>query len=68
MNLAERTLAYLYSFLRPSSCLRYRSNESRTFGLEAKFMKAVHANGKMKRRVYEKELRKLQVGLCRLQD
>jgi len=30
--------------------------------------KAVRANGKMKRKVYEKELRKLQVELCRLQD
>ena len=30
--------------------------------------KAAHANGKMKRRVYEKELHKLQVELCRLQD
>jgi polyphosphate kinase 2 len=30
--------------------------------------KAVRANGKMKRKVYEKELRKLQVELCRVQD
>src|SRR5215472_12237711 len=30
--------------------------------------KAVRANGKLKRKVYEKELRKLQVELCRLQD
>ena len=30
--------------------------------------KAAHANGKMKRKVYEKELHKLQVELCRLQD
>jgi polyphosphate kinase 2 len=30
--------------------------------------KTVRANGKMKRKVYEKELRKLQVELCRLQD
>ena len=30
--------------------------------------KAAHANGKMKRTVYEKELHKLQVELCRLQD
>src|SRR5262247_3862467 len=30
--------------------------------------KAAHANGKMKRKVYEKELDKLQVELCRLQD
>ena len=30
--------------------------------------KAVRANGKMKRKAYEKELRKLQVELCRLQD
>ena len=29
---------------------------------------AAHANGKMKRKVYEKELHKLQVELCRLQD
>jgi hypothetical protein len=28
--------------------------------------KAAHANGKMKRKVYEKELHKLQVELCRL--
>jgi len=30
--------------------------------------KAAHANGKMKRKVYEKELHKLQVELCRSQD
>jgi polyphosphate kinase 2 len=30
--------------------------------------KATHANGKMKRKVYEKEMHKLQVELCRLQD
>jgi len=30
--------------------------------------KANHADGKMKRKVYEKELHKLQVELCRLQD
>ena len=30
--------------------------------------KAARANGKMKRKVYEKELRQLQVELCRLQD
>ena len=30
--------------------------------------KAAHANGKMKPKVYEKELHKLQVELCRLQD
>jgi polyphosphate kinase len=30
--------------------------------------KAAHANGKMKRKVYEKELHKLQVQLCQLQD
>ena len=30
--------------------------------------KAPHANGKMKQKVYEKELHKLQVELCRLQD
>ena len=30
--------------------------------------KATHADGKMKRKVYEKELHKLQVELCRLQD
>ena len=30
--------------------------------------KAAHANGKMQRKVYEKELHKLQVELCRLQD
>ena len=30
--------------------------------------KAAHANGKMKQKVYEKELHKLQVELCRLQD
>jgi polyphosphate kinase len=30
--------------------------------------KGTHANGKMKRKAYEKELRKLQVELCRLQD
>jgi polyphosphate kinase len=30
--------------------------------------KAAHANGKMKRKVYEKELHKLQVELCQLQD
>ncbi len=30
--------------------------------------KADHANGKMKRKDYEKELRQLQVELCRLQD
>ena len=30
--------------------------------------KAIHADGKMKRKVYEKELHKLQVELCRLQD
>src|SRR3974390_1591775 len=29
---------------------------------------AHHANGKMKQKVYEKELHKLQVELCRLQD
>jgi polyphosphate kinase 2 len=29
---------------------------------------AAHANGKMKRKVYEKELHQLQVELCRLQD
>jgi polyphosphate kinase 2 len=29
---------------------------------------AAHANGKVKRKVYEKELHKLQVELCRLQD
>jgi polyphosphate kinase 2 (PPK2 family) len=31
-------------------------------------VKAAHANGKMKRKVYEKELQKLQVELCRVQD
>src|SRR5215831_6910581 len=30
--------------------------------------KATHANGKMKRKVYEKELHRLQVELCRLQE
>jgi polyphosphate kinase 2 len=30
--------------------------------------KAAHADGKMKQKVYEKELHKLQVELCRLQD
>jgi polyphosphate kinase 2 (PPK2 family) len=30
--------------------------------------RAAHANGKMKQKVYEKELYKLQVELCRLQD
>ena len=30
--------------------------------------KATHADGKMKRKVYEKEMHKLQVELCRLQD
>src|SRR5262249_60510808 len=30
--------------------------------------KAAHANGKLKRKAYEKELHKLQVELCRLQD
>jgi polyphosphate kinase len=30
--------------------------------------KAAHANGKMKRKVYEKELHELQVELCRSQD
>jgi polyphosphate kinase 2 (PPK2 family) len=30
--------------------------------------KAAHANGKMKQKVYEKELHKLQLELCRLQD
>jgi hypothetical protein len=30
--------------------------------------KAAHANGKMKRKVYKKELHKLQVELCRSQD
>ena len=30
--------------------------------------KAAHANGKLKRKVYDKELHKLQVELCRLQD
>src|SRR3974377_918879 len=30
--------------------------------------KVAHAGGKMKRKVYEKELHKLQVELCRLQD
>src|SRR6516162_7627118 len=30
--------------------------------------KVAHADGKMKRKVYEKELRKLQVELCRVQD
>jgi hypothetical protein len=30
--------------------------------------KAARANGKMKQKVYEKELHKLQVELCRLQD
>ena len=30
--------------------------------------KAAHAKGKMKIKVYEKELHKLQVELCRLQD
>src|SRR6516162_8938065 len=30
--------------------------------------KAAHAKGKMKPKVYEKELHKLQVELCRLQD
>ena len=30
--------------------------------------KADHPNGKMKRKVYEKELQKLQVELCRLQE
>src|SRR5215469_13056659 len=30
--------------------------------------KGAHANGKMKRKVYEKELQKLQIELCRLQD
>src|ERR1700742_3622016 len=30
--------------------------------------KAAHANGKMKRKAYEKELQELQVELCQLQD
>jgi hypothetical protein len=30
--------------------------------------KGAHANGKMKRKTYEKKLQKLQVELCRLQD
>jgi polyphosphate kinase 2 (PPK2 family) len=30
--------------------------------------KAAYTNGKMKRKAYEKELHKLQVELCRLQD
>jgi polyphosphate kinase 2 (PPK2 family) len=30
--------------------------------------KAAHANGKVKRKAYEKELQQLQVELCRLQD
>ena len=30
--------------------------------------KAAQANGKMKRKVYEKELQQLQVELCRLQE
>src|SRR6516225_1797060 len=30
--------------------------------------KAAHTDGKMKQKVYEKELHKLQVELCRLQD
>jgi len=31
-------------------------------------LKSNHVNGKMKRKAYEKELRKLQVELCQLQD
>ena len=30
--------------------------------------KADHANGKMKRKAYEKEMHRLQVELCHLQD
>jgi polyphosphate kinase 2 (PPK2 family) len=36
--------------------------------MKASRMKAATNNSKMKRKDYEKELRKLQVGLCRLQD
>jgi len=35
---------------------------------EAHAEAAHHADGKMKQKVYEKELHKLQVELCRLQD
>ena len=36
--------------------------------LDEVLAKADHPNGKMKRKVYEKELHKLQVELCRLQE
>jgi polyphosphate kinase 2 (PPK2 family) len=36
--------------------------------MKASLAKAANDNAKMKRKDYEKELRKLQVGLCRLQD
>ena len=36
--------------------------------LDEVLAKPDHANGKMKRKVYEKELQKLQVELCRLQE
>src|SRR6516165_9894455 len=36
--------------------------------LDEALAKADHANGKMKRKVYEKELQQLQVELCRLQE
>ena len=36
--------------------------------LDEVLAKPDHANGKMKRKAYEKELHKLQVELCRLQE
>ena len=36
--------------------------------LDEAHAKAAHANGKLKRKAYEKELHHLQVELCRLQD